>query len=98
MTTKDKGWLGNEAMNLFVCLLNNFLYHSRQVGKKLPKVYALSTHSTHVLLPEKEWYVEAEEALEFYKDHREVASWCHWWYTQQYMGFIAKLLDLFPDD
>ena len=44
MTTKDKGWLGDEAMNLFVCLLNNFLYHSHVVRKKLPKVYALYTH------------------------------------------------------
>ena len=69
MTTKDEGWLGDEAMNLFVSLLNNYLYTNWADGKKLPKVYAFYTHSTQVLLPEREWYEkDAEEALEFYKD------------------------------
>ena len=50
MTTKDKGWLCDDAMNLFVCLLNNFLYHSCEVGKKTTKDLC-SLHSLNPCSP-----------------------------------------------
>ena len=100
MTIMDQGWLGDEAMNLFVCLLNNFFYTGCPREKKIPKVFALYTHSIQVLVSEREWYVQDDaEALKFYKeDEREVANKSLRWYALEYKGTLQRLLDLFCND
>jgi len=90
----DDGWLDDEAVNLFVTLLNNYLSSVHAPAANLPSFFSLTSYFPKVIVPdEKRYDRDVSKAVHIKaKGEKECAAECQYWYEHESKGALLNLL------